>query len=386
MTLEPTSHCRPAAPAAVPFHPEPSLAAREEGPGPTRAKDWIRLLAPYREQQHGRALLELALTLLPFAGLWLAMLWSLGQGYWLTLLFALPAACFLVRLFMIQHDCGHGSFFKRRWANDWLGRCIGVLTLTPYAYWRRNHAIHHSTSGNLDRRGTGDIDTLTVREYTALPRWRRAVYRVGRHPVVILGLAPMVLFAVHHRLPLDIGRAGRTGWLSVMGTNLALAGLLGGLTAALGWQAVLAIQLPITVIASTIGVWLFFVQHQFEATAWDQAADWDVMEHALHGSSFYDLPRPLRWLTANIGIHHVHHLASRIPSYRLNEALLSHPELREIGRLTFWQSLACLDLALWDEGQRRLVRFRDAPALAAAATERIASDAQPQPLGFSATT
>jgi len=347
---------------------------------PVEAKDWVRMLAPYREQQTGRALLELTLTAIPFVGLWFAMLWSLQVSYWLTLLLAIPTAGFLVRLFMIQHDCGHGSFFRRRRANDWLGRIIGVLTLTPYGYWRRSHATHHASSGNLDKRGTGDIDTLTVREFQALPRWRRRLYRLSRHPLVILGLAPAWLFVIQQRLPNDIRNASRADWLSVMGTNLGIVALLTGLSALLGWPAVLTVQAPITILAGTIGIWLFFVQHQFENTAWDDQADWSASEAALHGSSHYDLPVPLRWITANIGIHHVHHLASRIPSYRLHAVLRDHPSLRAIGRLTLWQSLGCMRLALWDEERRQLVRFRDVPVSVSTATTAA------RPAAVSATT
>jgi len=355
-----------------------SLSGSSGAAGP--ARDWVEVLAPYREQQHGRALVELALTALPFAGLWLAMLWSLGVGYWLTVLLAVPTAGFLVRLFMIQHDCGHGSFFKRRWANDWLGRIIGVLTLTPYGHWKRSHAVHHASSGNLDRRGTGDIETLTVREFQRLPRWRRVLYRLSRQPLVILGLAPTWLFVVQQRLPSAPFRASRADWLSVLGTNLGIAAVLGGLVGLCGWQVVLAVHAPVVILGGTIGVWLFFVQHQFEETAWDEGDDWNAHDAALYGSSHYDLPAPLRWLTANIGIHHVHHLASRIPSYRLNEVLRAHPPLRAIGRLTLWQSLGCLELALWDEDRRRLVRFRDVPAPLAAPVPEAQSAA------FSATT
>lgn len=347
--------------AATPSVRSAASTGTRHAKDPVEAKDWVRILAPYREQHTNRALLELALTALPFIGLWLAMLWSLQVGYWLTLLLAIPTAGFLVRFFMIQHDCGHGSFFPRRWANDGLGRIIGVLTLTPYGHWRRAHATHHAGSGNLDKRGIGDIDTLTVREYRALPRWRRRLYRVSRHPLTILGFAPAWLFFIKQRLPTALGNASRADWLSVMGTNLAILGLFAGLSALLGWQAVLAIQAPVTIFAGTIGIWLFFVQHQYEDTSWDHTVDWNASTAALHGSSHYDLPAPLRWLTANIGIHHVHHLASRIPSYRLNAVLRDHPVLRNIGRLTLWQSLGCMRLALWDEERRCLVRFRDVP-------------------------
>ncbi len=303
---------------------------------------------------------ELAVTALPFLSLWLLMWLSLGYAYWLCLLLALPASGFLVRLFMIQHDCGHGSFFRGRRANDWLGRVIGVLTLTPYGYWRRTHAMHHATSGNLSRRGTGDVDTLTVSEFRSLSAWRRGLYRLSRHPAVLLGVAPLYLFVLRYRLPIKLMRSGRQAWLSVLSTNLAIAAVVGLAIALVGVKDFLLIQVPITLLASTAGVWLFYVQHQFEDTWWERDAGWTAHAGALHGSSHYDLPQPLRWLTANIGIHHVHHLCSRIPGYRLGEVLRDHPELREVGRLTLGQSFACLRLALWDEDRRRLVGFREA--------------------------
>jgi omega-6 fatty acid desaturase (delta-12 desaturase) len=338
--------------------------ARARRPTEPIARDWVKALAPYREPRLGRSLAELAVTAVPFVALWLLMLLSLRYSYWLCLLLAVPAAGFVVRLFMIQHDCGHGSFFRRRRANDWLGRVIGVLTLTPYGYWRRTHAMHHATSGHLDRRGTGDIDTLTVREYQSLPTWRRALYRLKRHPIVVLGLGPFYLFVLKHRLPVSLMRAGRDPWVSVMSTNLAIAMVVGLLVALLGVRDFLLVQAPITLLASSAGVWLFYVQHQFEHTYWERGADWNLHSGALHGSSHYDLPPVLRWFTANIGIHHVHHLCSRIACYRLGEALQEYPELRSVSRLTLMESFACLRLALWDEDKKRLVRFADARSAA----------------------
>ncbi|MFO1070748.1 MAG: fatty acid desaturase [Geminicoccaceae bacterium] len=321
---------------------------------------WATVLAPYREPKLGRSLAELVATALPFfllwAAAWLSLSWSIG----LSLLLSIPAALFLVRLFMIQHDCGHGSFFRRRPANDWLGRCIAVLTLTPYAEWRQAHNVHHASSGHLDKRGIGDIDTLTVAEFAALPRWRRVAYRISRHPAVMFGLAPAYLFLLKHRLPSRPTRSNREGWLSTMSANAVIAAVVTVMVLLLGWRDFLLVQVPVTLVASTIGVWLFYVQHQFEHTWWERGSGWSVHAGALHGSSHYDLPQPLRWLTANIGIHHVHHLSSRIPSYRLGEVLRDHPELRRIGRLTIAQSFGCLKLALWDENARRLVSFREA--------------------------
>jgi omega-6 fatty acid desaturase (delta-12 desaturase) len=323
----------------------------------------VTALAPYREPSLPRSLVELGVTIVPFVALWLLILLSLRYSYWLCLLLAVPAAGFLVRLFMIQHDCGHGSFFRRRLANDWLGRTLGVLTLTSYGYWRRTHAMHHATSGHLGRRGAGDVDTLTVREYLSLPAWRRGLYRLKRHPIVVLGLGPFYLFVLKHRLPVSLMRGGRAPWLSTMATNLAIAVVIGLLVAVLGVRDFLLVQAPITLLASSAGVWLFYVQHQFEHTYWAWDADWNLRTGALQGSSHYDLPPVLRWFTANTGIHHVHHLSSRIPCYRLGEALREHPELRGVSRLTLMESFRCLRLALWDENQKRLLSFREARTL-----------------------
>ncbi len=271
----------------------------------------------------------------------------------------MPAAGFLVRLFMIQHDCGHGTFFRHRLANDWVGRAIGVLTLTPYDFWRRTHAIHHASSGHLERRGIGDITTLTVSEYLARSRWGRLGYRIYRHPLVMFGLGPAYLFVLQHRLPVSLMRGDRVPWLSTMATNLAIAAAAGALIWSIGIWAFLLVHLPIVLLAASAGVWLFYVQHQFEATFWAHDGEWTLHEAALRGSSHYDLPGILRWFTANIGVHHVHHLCSRIPYYRLRGVLREHPELVAVGRLTLIESLRCVRLVLWDEGRQQLISFRE---------------------------
>jgi omega-6 fatty acid desaturase (delta-12 desaturase) len=316
-------------------------------------------LARYREPHHGRSVVEILITAVPLAGLWLAMWFALHLGYGLYLLLAVPAAGFLVRLFMIQHDCGHGAFFRRRLANDWVGRVIGVLTLTPYDFWQRTHAMHHATSGNLDRRGMGDIDTLTVDEYLSRSRWGRFCYRLYRHPLVMFGIGPAYLFFLRHRVPAGLMRAGWRPWLSTMATNFAICLLAAGIIWTVGIVPFLLVHLPIMVIGASIGVWLFYVQHQFEDTFWTRAQGWNVQTAGLHGSSHYDLPPVLRWFTANIGIHHVHHLCSRIPYYRLPRVLRQHPQLAQIGRLTLAQSVSCVRLVLWDEAARRLISFRE---------------------------
>ncbi|MEI9901877.1 MAG: fatty acid desaturase [Hyphomicrobium sp.] len=275
----------------------------------------------------------------------------------LTLLLALPAAGLLVRLFVVQHDCGHGSFFRTRNTNDWVGRVIGAFTLTPYDAWRRSHNSHHANSGNLDERGIGDIDTLTVREYLGRSPWRRLCYRVYRHPFIMFGIGPAYLFLVRHRLPFGYMRKGWGPWVSTMATNAATATLITAMIWLVGAGPFLLVHLPITLLAASMGVWLFYVQHQFEETTWADDPNWNLHDAALHGSSHYDLPPALHWLSGNIGIHHVHHLCSRIPFYRLPEVLRDHPELGNTSRLTIKESLETVRLALWDEDLRRLISF-----------------------------
>jgi omega-6 fatty acid desaturase (delta-12 desaturase) len=323
------------------------------------ARNWGPILNRYREPSTARSVVEIAITLLPLVLLWVAMWALMHVSYW-SLLIAVPAAGFLVRLFMIQHDCGHGSFFRHRVVNDWVGRVMGVFTLTPYDFWRRTHAAHHATSGNLDQRGTGDIDTLTVTEYHARSRLGRLKYRLYRHPIVMFGIGPAYLFLLRHRLPLGLMNAGWRPWLSTMATNAVIVLISATLIWFIGLKAFLLVQLPITLLAASIGVWLFYVQHQFEDTSWRRAPAWNLHEAALQGSSHYDLPPILRWFTANIGIHHVHHLCSRVPFYRLPRVLREHPELAAMGRLTLGESFRCIRLVLWDENWQRLVSFREA--------------------------
>ena len=318
------------------------------------------MLARYRQPSSARGLFELVITGVPFLVFW-ALIWAaLDHGYWIGLLLVVPAAGFLVRLFMIQHDCGHGSFFSGRLANDWVGRAIGILTLTPYDHWRRSHARHHASSGNLDQRGVGDIDTLTVQEFLSRPRWRQIVYRLYRHPIVMFGVGPTFLFILQQRLPIGMMRSGWMPWLSTMGTNIAIAILVAAMIWLVGLGPFLLIHLPITALAASIGVWLFFVQHQFEETSWSHDEVWSFHEAALHGSSHYHLPGVLRWFTAKIGVHHIHHLSSRIPCYRLPDVLRDYPQLAAVGRITLLQSLPCVRLALWDEKGQRLISFEEA--------------------------
>ncbi len=325
------------------------------------AQEWIKILSEYREPDTFRSWFEVAVTFGPFLGLWVLAWWSLSVSPWLTLLIACCNGAFLLRLFVIQHDCGHGSFFKNRTLSDWVGRVIGILTLTPYDVWRRSHAIHHSSSGNLDRRGMGDVHTLTVDEYRALSTMNRLLYRLYRNPVVLFGLGPGYLFFLQNRLPL--GHTGLKYWVSAMGTN---AGIIAALLVILyfgGVMPILLIFLPSTLLAATAGVWLFYVQHQFEATVWENDEDWQLHDAALHGSSHYVLPSVLRWLSANIGIHHVHHLYSRIPFYRLTEVLNDHKDLADGNRMTIRESFQNARLHLWDENSKQLLSFARAREL-----------------------
>jgi len=315
-------------------------------------------LARYRRPSGARGLMEMAITVVPLAGLCFLAWEALTHHIWWGLALIPLAAGFLMRLFMIQHDCGHGAFLPGKRLNDWLGRAIGVLTLTPYDYWQRAHAIHHATSGALDRRTIGGIDTLTVAEYRALSPWRRLGYRLYRHPLVMFGFGPAFVFLIQHRLPVGMWRDGWRPWVSTMVTNVCAAGLIIGLALMCGVLPFLLIYLPVVAMAASMGVWLFFVQHQFEETYWARDGAWEFHEAAFHGSSHYDLPAPLRWLTANIGVHHVHHLSSRIPYYRLGQVMRDEPSLRQAGRLTLWRSLGCVSLALWDDTTRRLISFR----------------------------
>jgi len=330
---------------------------------PVKTSDWLQTLARYREPNRVRSVIEIAVTIVPFVLLWIAAWLALSVSYILTLAIAVPAAGFLVRLFLIQHDCGHGSFFGKKWIDDWVGRVLGVFTFTAYEVWRRSHSIHHASSGNLDARGIGDIDTLTVREYQALPTWRKAVYRAYRHPLILFGIGPTVLFIIANRFPATMLKNGRRYWVSAMGTNLAILVLGGAISYAVGPKAFFMVHVPIIAMAASIGVWLFYVQHQFEHTVWADTSQWNQHDAALYGSSHYDLPPVLRWMTANIGIHHVHHLYSRIPFYRLPEVLRDHPVLGDVHRVTLWESFACARLRLWDEQKRTLVSFAEARAI-----------------------
>ena len=326
----------------------------ETKPNPTPPAELRRILASYQRPDARRAGWQLANTIIPFIALWAVMAWSVQVSYWLTLALAPLAAGFMIRAFIIFHDCGHGSFYKSQRANDITGSLLGVLTFTPYYHWRHDHAIHHATAGDLDRRGVGDVMVLTVDEYKALPGWKKAGYRVFRHPLFLFTISSFIVFTVLHRFYRP-GTGKREKW-SVIYTDLALAGLLTALAWLVGWQTVLLVQIPILAIASSVGVWLFYMQHNFPGTFWERHENWDFFKAGLQGSSYYKLPAVLQWFSGNIGFHHIHHLNARIPNYELPRCLRENQVL-QIQPLTLRSSLRCLRLRLWDEQNRRMVGF-----------------------------
>ena len=340
---------------------KPAIARLDStAPLPIDPRQLMRDLQAFRDPRPGRSGWELAITLVPFLALFALIAIAVKAGY-LAALAATPlAGLFLLRLFIIQHDCGHGAFLPSRAGNDWIGRALGVLTLTPYDCWRRSHAMHHAGTGNLDARGFGDVDMLTVREYRERTRVGRFLYRLYRHPLVLLGLGPAYLFLLRHRLPIGLMKEGWLYWTSAMATNLAAGLVLALLIAVFGFGVTALVFLPVLLSAASLGVWLFYVQHQFPNAHWEDADDWSFHVAALHGSSHLELPRILGWFTGYIGIHHVHHLASRIPFYRLPEVLEKHPRLRDVNRFTGLEAFGTLRLALWDESRRVMVSFREA--------------------------
>jgi omega-6 fatty acid desaturase (delta-12 desaturase) len=287
--------------------------------------------------------------------MWYLMYRSLEIGYWLTLLLALPTAGFLVRVFIILHDCGHGSFFKTAKGNDFWGVICGIFTFTPYFQWRHAHAIHHASSGDLDRRGIGDVLTLTIEEYMHMPWWKRVGYRIYRHPLFLFTLAPAYVFLIGHRFTAEY--ATQRDRLNVHFTNLAMLAIFMVLGWAIGFGAVLMVELPIILLSATAGVWLFYIQHQFEDTYWREHPEWQYADAALIGSSYYKLPRWLQWFTGNIGFHHIHHLSPKIPNYKLEKCHNENP-IFQIQPLTIRDSLKSLYFRLWDEKEKMLVGWR----------------------------
>ena len=331
---------------------------------------WQPIVAKYQSSELKRSLWQVANTLIPFFVLWYAMLRSLEVGYWLTLLLAIPTAGFVVRVFIIFHDAGHGSFFKSSRANAVIGWITGIITWTPYDYWRHDHAVHHATTGDLDRRGKGDVYTMTVEEYLAAPWWSRTVYRVTRNPLVMFTVGPLIQFIVVNRFyPAGTGRRER---LSVHLTNLALALVVGLLVWRLGWQAFVLVEAPVMLLATVAGVWLFYVQHNFDRTYFVRREDWVFFTAGMNGSSFYKLPRLLQWFSGNIGFHHIHHLSPGIPNYNLEKCYRADPLFQNVERVTLLSGLKALTYRLWDEEHRTWVGFGQVKALRGGPTRRPA--------------
>lgn len=318
--------------------------------------EWKAMVAKFQRPSISRASWQILNSILPYAALWALMAWSLGKiPYWGTLLLAVLTGLFVVRIFIIFHDCGHGSFFKSRKLNDIAGFITGVITFTPYHHWRWEHSLHHASCGDLERRGVGDIWTMTVKEYCEASPWKKFIYRVARNPVVLFVVAPVIMFMLYQRIPSK--KANRREKLSVHWMNAAILLLNGLLMWAVGFQAWCMIQIPITVAAGTAGVWMFYIQHQYEDVYWEHHGEWDYTAAALQGSSFYKLPRILQWFTGNIGFHHIHHLSPRIPNYNLEACHKSHDVFQSVPPITLLSSLKALRLRLWDEETRQLVGF-----------------------------
>ena len=319
---------------------------------------WYPALVRYGKPDLRKATWQLLDTLVPYLALWVLMIRVVQQGfsYWITLALAVVAGAFLVRVFILFHDCCHGSFFASRRANRILGYVSGILAFTPYEDWRRTHAGHHATAGDLDRRGIGDVWTLTVDEYLAAPRLKQLAYRFFRHPVVTFGLGPAVMFLIVQRFPQKGAR--RQERFGVILTDLAILAIIAVASLTIGLRTYLLIQLPIVLVAASTGVWLFYVQHQFAGVYWARHKDWDPVRAALEGSSYYRLPKLLRWFTGNIGLHHIHHARPRIPNYNLQQCYDDIPALQAIQPLTLRKSFRSLWMNLWDEAQQELVSFR----------------------------
>lgn len=318
--------------------------------------EWKEIVAKFQIPSTARATWQLVNTIGSYIALWALMYWSLSVSYWLTALFVLINGGIVVRAFIIFHDCGHGSFLASKKANDIIGFITGMITLTPYFHWRWEHSVHHQTSGDLDRRGTGDIWTLTVEEYIASPRWRRYSYRVLRNPFVLFLIAPVGLFLIYQRIPNS--KASARDRQSVHWMNFALLCMAAVMSWMMGFWTYVTLQLCVTAVAGAAGVWMFYVQHQFEDVYWERRDDWDYTAAAIKGSSFYKLPKILQWFTGNIGFHHIHHLSSRIPNYNLERCHHSHPLFSEVEPLTLLTSLKSLSLRLWDEQQKKLVGYK----------------------------
>ena len=322
------------------------------------SSEWREILAPYARPRVGRSVLDLATSVVPYVALSTLMYFSLEWSYLLTLLLAVPTAGFLVRVYIVFHDCTHGSFLPSKRGNLWLGTALGLMVFSPFLSWRHNHAVHHATAGDLERRGVGDVPTMTVAEYRAAGWRKRLGYRLIRNPLVMFGIGSTIALVVLPRIPSKSMRPRHRK--SIIATNFALAVIIGAMCWAVGWQAYLLVQGPVVVLGGAAGLWLFYVQHQFEDTYWVSASDWSYADAALRGSSYLRLPKVLQFFSGNIGLHHVHHLSARIPNYNLQRAHDENPVFHDVPTLSLRDALLTARLKLWDEQQRRLVTFRAA--------------------------
>lgn len=317
----------------------------------TEKTAWQQIVARYAQPDLKRSLWQVADSVLPFVTLLLLAMWVFRFSFWISLPLCILAAGFMVRTFIIFHDCGHGSFFKSQKANDLVGTITGILTFTPYFRWKHDHAIHHATAGDLDRRGVGDVYTMTVEEYRRSPWWKRLGYSVMRHPIAMFLVGSVMVFVITQRIP---PRSGRREQASVWWTNLALAVIAVLLSLVFGWQAYLTVQLLVILMGASVGIWLFYVQHNYEGVYWERHAQWNYFMASMNGSSYYKLPAVLNWFSGNIGYHHIHHLGAKIPNYNLPKAYRENP-IFHVKPLTLRASLKCLKWRLYDEASRRLV-------------------------------
>jgi omega-6 fatty acid desaturase (delta-12 desaturase) len=327
---------------------------------------WTRVVAAYQTPRISTSIWQIINSFGPFFGLFVLAYLALDVSYLLTLALDALIAGFMIRIFIIQHDCGHGSFFKSKRANQITGNICGILTMTPYDFWRTSHAIHHAHNGDLDHRGTGDVYTMTLKEYQASTPWQRFTYRLYRNPLLIFLVGPVLMFTIMHRTPLSWRHArSRQGRLSLIRTDLALLAIFTVLVLLMGWKDLLLVYFPVIYLASSIGVWMFYIQHQFEDAYWSQPPDWDYAQAALQGSTYYRLPKILQWFSGNIGLHHIHHLSPRIPNYELQRCHDENLDFQNVVTITLWDSLKLVarNLSLWDEEQQKLISFREAHRL-----------------------
>lgn len=319
--------------------------------------NFIKNVSQYQTPEIKKSIWQIVNTFVPYLIIWGLIIYSLSVSYWLTAVLIIPAAGFLVRLFIIFHDCGHGSFFKSKKANTTVGMIFGILAFTPYYKWHKLHMNHHATVGNLDKRGAGDVWTMTKEEYLAGSKWKKLKYRLYRHPVTMFGIGSLLVFLVMNRLPKS--EMTKKENLNVHFTNLALVVIFVLMSWAIGFWAFLIIQLSIMYIAAIAGLWLFYLQHQYEDVSWVRSENWNYREIALEGSSFVKFPKLLQWFSGNIGFHHIHHINARIPNYKLEKCYRENPIFNQVKPVTFWESMKTLRLRLWDEELQKLVGFKN---------------------------